>query len=243
MSGGQRVSPMALTHHVARVLRTRILDGIYREGDRLQPEVALAADLDVSRETVRRALDVLQADGLVSREQGRGTFVRRVPVRRRGYTFRGDLEEFLRRSTLGREPDAELAVTAIDRFPREVTASLGEGSFGGKRVERVLTEGGAPYGYLIDHVPTPYDAHITVETLAHGGVAQALDGAGVAIELATQSMGAAHATAEVAERLGLLEGSAVLLIERSLHTDEQKIAAFTLSYYVGDLYRDVIEFA
>src|SRR5262249_23777231 len=45
-------------------------------GSRLPTERQLAADLGASRTTVRRALAVLEADGYISREVGRGTFLR-----------------------------------------------------------------------------------------------------------------------------------------------------------------------
>jgi GntR family transcriptional regulator, uxu operon transcriptional repressor len=45
-------------------------------GSRLPTERQLAADLGVSRSGVRHALAALEADGLISREVGRGTFLR-----------------------------------------------------------------------------------------------------------------------------------------------------------------------
>src|SRR5260370_13882860 len=45
-------------------------------GTRLPTERQLAGDLGVSRSAVRHALAVLQAEGRVSREVGRGTFLR-----------------------------------------------------------------------------------------------------------------------------------------------------------------------
>lgn len=44
-------------------------------GGRLPPEAELAVLLGVSRTTVRGALHTLEADGLISRRRGRGTFV------------------------------------------------------------------------------------------------------------------------------------------------------------------------
>ena len=44
---------------------------------RLPTERQLAADLGVSRAAIRHAMAVLQAEGRVSREVGRGTFLRR----------------------------------------------------------------------------------------------------------------------------------------------------------------------
>jgi DNA-binding FadR family transcriptional regulator len=45
-------------------------------GSRLPTERQLAADLGATRTTVRRALAVLEAEGYISREVGRGTFLR-----------------------------------------------------------------------------------------------------------------------------------------------------------------------
>jgi DNA-binding FadR family transcriptional regulator len=42
---------------------------------RLPPERVLAEEVGVSRRVVRQALDVLEAEGRISRQQGRGTFI------------------------------------------------------------------------------------------------------------------------------------------------------------------------
>jgi len=47
-----------------------------RSGSRLPTERQLAADLGATRTSVRRALTVLEAEGRISREVGRGTFLR-----------------------------------------------------------------------------------------------------------------------------------------------------------------------
>jgi GntR family transcriptional regulator len=54
-----------------------IVSGSWQEGARLPPERQLCRDFEVSRSTLRQALDELEARGLVSRHQGRGTFVTR----------------------------------------------------------------------------------------------------------------------------------------------------------------------
>ena len=59
--------------HVARLIKSRILRGIY--GDRLPGEDRLAAELNVSPGTVRTALAYLEGQGFVRRARRRGTFV------------------------------------------------------------------------------------------------------------------------------------------------------------------------
>jgi GntR family transcriptional regulator, histidine utilization repressor len=56
-------------------LRQGIREGRWRAGDRLPTEAQLQAQFGVSRMTVNRALRELQLEGLLRREQGRGSFV------------------------------------------------------------------------------------------------------------------------------------------------------------------------
>jgi GntR family transcriptional regulator len=60
-------------------LRESIVDGRLGSGERLPSENELARRYETSRPTVRRALALLKAEGLVTTEQGRGVFVRSTP--------------------------------------------------------------------------------------------------------------------------------------------------------------------
>lgn len=64
----------SLTEQVKAHLKERILDGDFAEG-RIPAESDLAADLGVSRTTVRDALSRLEQEGAIYRRQGAGTFV------------------------------------------------------------------------------------------------------------------------------------------------------------------------
>jgi len=67
--------PTPLYHQVYLVLRERIQSGVYADGETLPGEQELARAFDVSRITVKRALNELAANNLVSRHRGRGTIV------------------------------------------------------------------------------------------------------------------------------------------------------------------------
>jgi len=52
-----------------------VTDGTYPAGRALPPEPKLAALLDVSRETLRKAMRLLEEDGLLQKVKGKGNFV------------------------------------------------------------------------------------------------------------------------------------------------------------------------
>ncbi len=64
-----------LVDQVLEILREQIASGAYAPDGRLPSETELAEEFDVSRATVRSALALLSAEGLVKRRHGAGTFV------------------------------------------------------------------------------------------------------------------------------------------------------------------------
>jgi DNA-binding FadR family transcriptional regulator len=70
----------AQSHRRARIialerLRALIDDDAVSSGGRLPPERVLADEIGVSRRTVRHVLDQLEAEGRITRQQGRGTLI------------------------------------------------------------------------------------------------------------------------------------------------------------------------
>lgn len=73
-------SEPATVRRVAELLRQAILRGEYRPGEQLPSRTALAEEHGVSPESAGLALRALRDEGLVSLEQGRGTYVRPLRV-------------------------------------------------------------------------------------------------------------------------------------------------------------------
>lgn len=70
----KRTSP--LYTQLADTLKNKIYSGEYAMGDSLPSERTIATHYGVSHFTVRKALDVLERDGIVIRMQGKGTYVK-----------------------------------------------------------------------------------------------------------------------------------------------------------------------
>ncbi len=76
-----RDSPMPLWAQVLDDMRARLTAGEFATG--FPAERELIAQYGVSRHTMREAMRRLHADGLIDRERGRGTFLRRQPIEQR----------------------------------------------------------------------------------------------------------------------------------------------------------------
>lgn len=66
---------LSLHQQLTNYFREHILSGHLTEGTRLPTELELAAEHQISRDTIRKALSQLVEEGLLERIQGRGTFV------------------------------------------------------------------------------------------------------------------------------------------------------------------------
>lgn len=79
---------------IAQTLRSKILDGEYERDSRIPSENQLCKLHIANRGTIRRALDILTAEGYLRRERGKGTFVTSPAGRRMFWGF-GSLSERL----------------------------------------------------------------------------------------------------------------------------------------------------
>lgn len=70
-----RLEAQPLYVRARNIMVDRLIEGHWRPGEMLPSEFALAAELGVSQGTMRKALDAMTAEGLLTRRQGRGTFV------------------------------------------------------------------------------------------------------------------------------------------------------------------------
>ena len=71
----ESVKAAKVSDSIVSQIEEMILDGALKPGDRLPPERELALQLDVSRPSLREAIIVLQAKGLVTVRRGGGTYV------------------------------------------------------------------------------------------------------------------------------------------------------------------------
>lgn len=120
-------SPLPRYAQLADLMRQRIARGVWPQGERLPSLEELMAEFGVARVTVRQAVDLLAREGLVSPQQGRGTFVTGTPSRERIINVVTTLDELARmyEDTQPRIVNIEESAGSPPLTPSEGTAAPG----------------------------------------------------------------------------------------------------------------------
>lgn len=149
---------------IKRDLAQQIAGGSLRAGEQLPSEAELAQHYGVSRMTLRQALAQLEADGLVLRKHGAGTFVRELPARRRCGNELGAFHEELGRAS--DEIETLVLAQEVGIPPRAVARQLRlSGTQRGLRIQRLRSLDGEPISLQESWLP-----YLLAPSLARNGL-------------------------------------------------------------------------
>jgi GntR family transcriptional regulator len=198
-----------LYHQLSEQLSAAIGDGRLQPGDPFENEIALAERLQLSRPTVRRAIQEMVDHGLLVRRRGLGTTVANRKVHRRAELT--SLFDDLARE--GRAPhtkvlhhdirEDEVAAAALDLPPHTPMLST----------VRLRFAGDSPLAILHNWLPPAY-SDISAEELEATGLYAALRARGVRPVVARQTIGARMPTPTERRSLRLRSGQPVLTMTR-----------------------------
>lgn len=221
-----------------RWIEDAVQKGVIKPGDALPSERDLAIKVDVSRVTVRKAVQHLVRDGLLIQRHGSGTFV--APQTHRVEQSLSQLTSFAEdMARRGMEVRSDWLDRGLYHPSPEETVVLGLSP--GERVARVARlriSSDQPLAIeraalSADILPDP--ATIGASLYAH------LDKSGNRPVRAIQRIRAVSAEGEDARLLDVPEGAAVLHIERISYLGSGRVIEFTRSVYRGDTYDFVAE--
>jgi GntR family transcriptional regulator len=224
-----------LYQKLQQALREAINNRVLAPDEALPPERDLAEEFEVSRITVRKALDGLVAEGLLTRRQGAGTYVA-SRVEKNFSKLSSFSEDMISR---GRTPRSEWLSRVEAAATPEESMVLG------------LSPGSPVYRFhrirFADDEPMALEySTVTGFSLPSAGsvdasLYEALAGAGNRPVRALQRLRAVLFTAEQAALLKVKPGAPGLLIERRGFLKDGRAVEFTQSYYRGDAYDFVAE--
>jgi GntR family transcriptional regulator len=201
--------------------------------DAIPSERELMAAYDVSRATVRKAVDTLVVSGLLSRAQGKGTFVARPRVESQLHL--ASFTQDMRRR--GHEPSTRLVRVDLEAPPAEVAESLGLAAGADAwRLDRVRLADGAPMALEHGWYPADLVPDLDARDLT-GSLYELFAGAyGLTIDHASQTLWGESADAAVARRLDAPVHTPLLVFLRVSRVGD-RVVEHVLSRYRGDRYQ------
>ena len=129
---------------LANIVRRQIAEGQFRPGDQLPSEAQFCRKYGISPMTVRRSINLLIDQGVVSTEQGRGTFVKPVELSTASF----DLHELGSLLIEGGEGEIKLmdvrVITATNKVASKLGIQIGEPAI---YIRRLFSKKGQPIFY------------------------------------------------------------------------------------------------
>jgi DNA-binding GntR family transcriptional regulator len=180
-----RQSPVPLYHQLAEQLTSAITDGQLQPGDPFENEIAVAERLQVSRPTVRRAIQELVDQGLLVRRRGLGTTVANSKVHRK-FELTSLYDDLLRD---GRQPLTTVLTHEISTNERAAAALDLPADTPLLYIARVRQAGDTPLALMRNWLP-PHLSDLVREDLEAHGLYAVLRERGVRPVVAQQSIGA-----------------------------------------------------
>jgi len=236
----ERGAGVAVWRQIEQILAAEIAAKSFGDEGRLPSEAELAKRFDVNRHTVRRAMLRLAATGLVSVEQGRGTFVQPGAIdyqigRRTRFT------ENLRRQKL----TSVGVVLSSERVKADPAVAKALGVRAGTLVYQIETRqdsDGIPMTYARSWYPATRFNDLPATIEAAGGVSAALEQFGVKDYTRKWSrIGSVLPSSDVARRLQINRQQPVLWVE-NVDVDEDGVPIkYGITHFAADRVQLMVE--
>ncbi len=227
--------PLPKYYQLKELLREKIASGEWRPGDMVPSERELSERYHISRMTARQALSELATEGLLRREQGRGTFVAEPKIEHGLTRLTGFTEDMKAR---GLEPGARvirlvllappvLAMRALQIAPDKQIILL----------ERLRLAGGEPIALETSHLYFSGVEGLLDENFENHSLYQILsEKYQISPARAVQKIGADLSTKREQQLLELWEGAPVLRNKRITYDQWGRPFEYTESAYRADRY-------
>ena len=228
--------PTPLYHQVYLILKDRIRTGRFARNAILPGEQDLALLFNVSRITVKRALNELAADGLISRHRGRGSVVTAAAIAPivKGSFF--SLIESLKQMGL----ETEVKLVEVAEVPAGATIGRLLDIPADAHVQRAIrlrSLNGEPFSYLLTYIPGTIARRYTEQDLSKTPLLTLLEQVGAEVSEAEQWISAVSAEPTIAAALDVQTASPLLKIERIMRDKNGRPVQLVYAHYRSDRFQ------
>ncbi len=224
-------------NQLASILRQKIEDGEWPPRTPIPSERQLEVLYNISRTTIREAIDHLVRQGYLYREHGRGTFVSPQKLQKGLMELTSFSEDLLKR---GIRPGQIIRAMDWIEAPAKIAQKL-EVPTGTRllRIERIRLGDDVPIGLQTSFLALANGQEIReADLLADGSLYRILqERYNIIPSEADETLEVTLATPEEAELLQVVEGAPLLLNERVLFAQDRRPVEYVKILYRGDRYQ------
>jgi GntR family transcriptional regulator len=237
-------SDRAVFRQIADHLRDAIEKGRLAENEQVPSETMMVEHYGVARMTVRHAIQVLQSEGLVLAEHGRGVFVRpRPPVRRlasdrfaRRNRELGKAAFIAEAEQAGSRPEVDSIIIREERPTRDISARLGTTRKVLARHRRYLLDG-QPVETAVSYIPLDIaTGAITEANTGPGGIYARLEETGHTLDHFDEDVRARMPLPDETRALRLAQGVPVFHLVRTAYDTEGRAVEVCDTIMAADAY-------
>lgn len=239
-----REAPLPLYFQLREAFLQEIRDLGLKPGDRLPTEAEIERRYQVSRSTIRQALNDLATAGLIQRVQGKGTFLRTPKIQH--VPVLTSFSELLR--SQGYTPSHRLLASSVRPAQAEMAEGLRlEEGAPCRFLRRLFLADGDPVGLAETWLPLSllgtHDHLLERGSIEHGSLYELLQSepVGLVLARAIETINPGLAEEPDAGLLGCEPSSPLLLIKRITFTPEDRPIEWTRLLFAGDRYEYRVE--
>jgi GntR family transcriptional regulator len=221
------------------IIRGEILSGKLKEGDKLLSENEMKHQYGVSSTTVRKCIDILKNDGLISRYQGIGTFVKAKHVERslkKVLSFTKNMEQ------VGLTPSTDvlekLVIKGYGKYLERLELEKGTSIL---RLRRLRYGSGTPLMLETRYINIKYCPDIMKKDLSGSLYRIYEEDYGITLLGAKQHLQIVFLTDEDAELLHCGKSTPAYLVTGVTYSDNMWPMEYEESLYRGDEYEFFVE--
>lgn len=232
-------SEIPLKLQLRDILREKILNKELVDNDgKIETEFELMKRFNVSRVTVRSALQLLVDEGIIFRERGRGTFLRTNHPENWTGRLMG-FSETIRES--GMNPGSKILQKGLlEHVDEDINDHLDTKNVW--ELKRLRTVDGQPVAIEHAFYPTEFSKYLVDKELNSLPIYKFLeDEIGIFLHNAKQKISAVNATREEAELLEVEANAALLFIERTTYMTDKRPIEFLKAVYRPDYFQYLIK--
>lgn len=240
-----RDNPVPMYLQVSNWIEGMLQSSEYDVGSKLPSEGELAEKFQLNRNTIRHAISVMVQQGLLEKQKGVGTFVRRkkplAPVRQLG-KMTSFIDDFELDARNGLETESIIISQEKIMPPAEIAAALGlQGGEFAVKIERVRIADKTPFLYEIQYYSFNRFGQL-LDMQVKGSMYQILvDKFGADLDHSIRTLQAVRPSKEIASRLMISRDIPCIFYKSRAFDTKGDCLEVLHSYYRGDRYLFQVE--